>query len=207
MIVFISPSAAENNAATDWAATAAEQIIRQCPKCLSDSVIGHGRRRKQAHDEQHDWIAIRRGYCNRCQKPITFLPEFTLPYTHYSLIARSQSLELHFVEGRSLDLATPLVKDPNRVPSASTLRRWFRSLDSAERWDHLQQLQPAASPTLPPSDSKFPIRPATSFPFLQQMVSAVNDRLARGENYCYDQLVLSWPTLAHFLQFLLPLRC
>jgi hypothetical protein len=23
---------------------------------LQDSIIGHGRRRKQAHDEHHDWI-------------------------------------------------------------------------------------------------------------------------------------------------------
>jgi hypothetical protein len=26
-------------------------ILRQCPICLRDSIIGHGRRRKQAHDE------------------------------------------------------------------------------------------------------------------------------------------------------------
>jgi hypothetical protein len=211
VISFISPSAAENNPAIDWAGTAAEQINRQCPECLDDSVIGHGWRRKQAHDEQHDWIAIHRGYCGRCLKTITFLPEFSLPYTHYSLITRSQALELYFIGGRSLDLATPLVRDPNRVPAASTLRRWFRSLDSAARWDRLRQLQPEApeaSPTLPPSsDSKISIRPTTSFPFLQQMVRAVNDRLTRGENYCYDQLVLSRRTLAHFLQLLLPLRC
>jgi hypothetical protein len=36
-------------------------ILRQCPVCLCDSIIGHGRRRKQVHDEDHDWIPIRRG--------------------------------------------------------------------------------------------------------------------------------------------------
>lgn len=207
MILFISPLAAQDNADTDWAVTAAEHIIRQCPECLRDSVIGHGRRRKQAHDESHDWIAIRRGICNHCLKTITFLPEFSLPYTHYSLIARSEALQLYFVEGRSLDLAAPLVKDPDRVPAASTLRRWFRSLDSAERLESLQQLQPERSSTLAPCGSAIPIRPVTSFPFLRKMVSAVSDRLAREESFCYGQLVLSWRTLAHFLQVILPLRC
>jgi uncharacterized protein DUF6431 len=84
VIVFISPSAAENNSETDWATIRAESIPRKCPECSSDSVIGHGRRRKQAHDEDHDWIGIRRGLCTQCWKTITFLPLFSLPYTHYS---------------------------------------------------------------------------------------------------------------------------
>jgi hypothetical protein len=92
VIVFISPSAAENNSETDWATIRAESIPRKCPECSSDSVIGHGRRRKQAHDEDHDWIGIRRGLCTQCWKTITFLPLFSLPYTHYSLIARSSPL-------------------------------------------------------------------------------------------------------------------
>lgn len=49
-------------------------------------------------------------------------------------------------------------------------------------------------------------RPATSFPFLQKMVSAVVDWSARGGVFCYGPLLLSWRTLAHFLQVLLPLR-
>ena len=38
-------------------------LIRRCPACEHDSIIGHERRRKQAHDEHHDWIGIRRGRC------------------------------------------------------------------------------------------------------------------------------------------------
>jgi hypothetical protein len=186
---------------------AAEQIVRQCPTCLSNAVIGHGWRRKQAHDESHDWIAIRRGFCNHCLKTITFLPAFSLPYTHYSLIARSQALELYFVASRSLDLATPLVKDPNRVPVASTLRRWFRSLDSAERWECLQQWERERTSTSSLCDSPIVIRSAKSFPFLQKMLRVVSGRLLRTESYRYDRLVLSWRTLFHFLQILLPLRC
>jgi hypothetical protein len=182
-----------------------EPISRQCPGCLSDSVIGHGRRRKQAHDENHDWIGIRRGLCNRCQKTITFLPAFSLPYTHYSLVARSQALQRYFVEGCSLDLAAPLVKDPDRVPVASTLRRWFLSLDSADRWNRLQQFQ-LSLPSPPPSHSTFPIRSAPSFPFVQRMLNAMHEWLGRDEVLRYGQFVLSWQTCAHFLQVLLPLR-
>ena len=64
----------------------------------SDSIVGHGRRRKQAHDEHHDWIGIRRGRCIECGKTFTFLPVFSLPYTHYSLLARCQALLRRFVE-------------------------------------------------------------------------------------------------------------
>ncbi len=47
-------------------------------------MVGHGHRRKHAHDEGQDWIHIRRGLCNRCGKTFTFLPPFSLPYCHYS---------------------------------------------------------------------------------------------------------------------------
>jgi len=203
VILFVAPSAAQGKP-VDWAVSV-EPIPRQCPGCLSHSVVGHGRRRKQAHDEDHDWIGIRRRLCNRCQKTITFLPAFSLPYTHYSLIARSEALQRYFVEGCSLDLAGPLVKDPNRVPVAATLRRWFRGLDSVDRWDRLQQLQ-SSLPSPPPSHSMFTIRSAPSFPSLPRMLGAVHDWLARDEILRYGQFVLSWQTCAHFLQVLLPLR-
>jgi hypothetical protein len=53
---------------------------------LRDSIIGHGRRSKQAHDEDQDWISVRRGICRPCHKTFTFLPPFSPPYSHYSLI-------------------------------------------------------------------------------------------------------------------------
>ncbi len=205
VILFIPPSAAKNNPQTDWGALSAECIPRKCPECSSDSIIGHGRRRKQAHDEDHDWIGIRRGLRKQCWKTITFLLPFSLPYTHYSLIARSQGLQRYFVQGCSLEAAVPLVKDPSRVPDVSTLRRWFRSPNSAERLNRLQQLHldPPSTPTV--RGSTLPNRPATSFPFLRKMLTAVADWLACGGVFGYDRLVLSWRTLAHFLQVLLPL--
>src|SRR6516225_8258565 len=50
----------------------------------------------------------------------------------------------------------------NRVPVASTLRHWFRNLDSADRWDRLQQHQ-SSPPSPPPSHSAFSIRSARGF--------------------------------------------
>ena len=206
VIVFISPSAAENNSQTDWATLRTESIPRKCPQCSTDSIIGHGRRRKQAHDEDHDWIGIRRGLCTQCCKTITFLPPFSLPYTHYSLIARSQALQRYFRDGCSLELAVPLVKDPNRVPDVSTVRRWFCRLDSAERLNRLQQhLDSPSAPTT--GASMDPDPPGTSFPFLRKMMSAVVDGLGRGGVFAYDLGGLSWRTLAPFLHVLLPLRC
>jgi hypothetical protein len=110
--------------------------LRRCPVCEHDSIIGHGRRHKQAHDEYHDWIVIRRGRCPGCGKTFTFLPVFSLPYTHYSLLARCQALRRRFEDGCSWEEATPSLKDPNRLPDPSTLRRWAHGLDPG---------QPAAS--------------------------------------------------------------
>src|SRR5260370_31214433 len=100
-MLFIPLSAAQYNLETDWAEAGAELIVRRCPICVQDSIVGHGRRRKQAHDENHDWIRIRRGLCNLCGKTFTFLPRFSPPYGHYSLIARSQALRRYFVEACS----------------------------------------------------------------------------------------------------------
>jgi hypothetical protein len=105
---------------------------RRCPVCERDCIIGHGRRRKQAHDEHHDWIGIRRGLCQGCGKTFTLLPLLSLPYTHYSLLARVQALRRHFLERRSWEEATPTLKDPDRVPDPSTLRRWSSGLDHSQ---------------------------------------------------------------------------
>jgi len=117
---------------TDWAANCADAILRRCPTCERDSIIGHGRRCKQAHDEHHDWIGIRRGRCTGCGKTFTFLPLLSLPYTHYSLLTRCQALRRRFVEHCPWEQATPTLKDPNRVPDSSTLRRWSQGLDCSQ---------------------------------------------------------------------------
>ena len=162
----------------DWAEAGIEVIIRRCPVCSRDSVIGHGRRRKQAHDEHHDWITIRRGLCRPCGTTITFLPVFSLPYSHYSLIARSEALRRYFIEGCSWEAAAPLVKDPNRVADSSSLRRWFRALDSSR----------------PP------------FSFLRRTVQAIDQWIRSGQILRYSDLPSSWATVCPLLHRFWPLR-
>jgi hypothetical protein len=158
----------------DWAA-GAEAILRWCPLCLSDSIIGHGWRRKQAHDDSHDWIKYRRGHCKLGKHTLSFLPAFSLPYTHYSLVARGQTLRRRFVEHYSWESSAPTMKDPNRIPDSSTLRRWCRNLDSSP-----------------------------AFSFLRRTLQAVEQWLARGEQLAHDSLRLSWPTVFCFLQVVWP---
>jgi transposase-like protein len=169
-ILFIPLSAAQYNLEADWAEAGAEIILRRCPICSQDSIVGHGRRRKQAHDEHHDWIGIRRSVCHLCGKRFTFLPPFSPPYAHYSFIARSQALQRYFLEGRSWEATAPAVKDPDRVADPSTLRRWFHSLDSSQPpFSFLHQAMLAIGAWL--SKTKIlvircPWRGHTAFPFL-----------------------------------------
>jgi len=115
-----------------WAEDSDEIILRRCPICEQDSIVGHGRRRKQAHDEHHDWIRIRRGRCVRCGRTFTFLPVFSLPYTHYSLVARCQALWRRFTEHYSWEKALPKLQDPDLLPDPSTVRRWSSGLDPSQ---------------------------------------------------------------------------
>jgi len=175
-ILFVSVSVAPGKIATDWAEHCDEIIIRRCPFCERDSIVGHGRRRKQAHDEHHDWIWIHRGRCVRCGMTFTFLPLFSLPYTHYSLLARSQALQLRFTEHCTWEKALPRLKDPDRVPDPSTVRRWSRGLDC---------LQPALS-------------------FLNRTVARLAHWLTRGHEPVDQAGPPSWITPT--LEVLWPLR-
>jgi hypothetical protein len=118
--------------ATDWAEDCGKIILRLCPICKRESIVGHGRRRKQAHDEHHDWIGIRRGRCAGCGTTFTFLPLFSLPYTHFSLPARFQALWRRIVEHCSWEKALPKLKDPDRLPDPSTVRRWASGVDFSQ---------------------------------------------------------------------------
>jgi hypothetical protein len=65
------------------------------------------------------------------REDIHFPAAFLSPYSHYSLIAGSQALHRYFVERCGWEAAAPTLKDPQRVTDPSTLRRWFRNLDSS----------------------------------------------------------------------------
>jgi hypothetical protein len=125
-------SAGLEQLAVCWADDCDKIILRQCPMCKRHSIVGHGRRRKQAHDEHHDWIGIRRGRCSNCGTTFTFLPLFSLPYTHFSLWARCQALWRRFKEHCSWEKAVPELKDADCLPDASTVRRWSRGMDGSQ---------------------------------------------------------------------------
>lgn len=176
VILFIACSDAQNKS-QDWAEVAARQPIpRRCPSCEKLSIRGHGRRCKQAHDADHDWIGIRRGYCRPCHISFTFLPALSLPYTHYSVVSRSQTLRRHFVEDRVWEQSAPDLKS-DRCPDLRTLRRWSKTLDDSPGFPHLRRA-------------------------LQTMTQPLPDRLRRWP----DIWPLSWPTLAAAFGFYFPLR-
>jgi hypothetical protein len=116
--------------------------------------------------------------CRPCGKTITFLPTFSLPYSHYSLIARSEALRRYFIEGYSWEAAAPPVKDPNRVADSSSLRRWFRDLDSSR----------------PP------------FSFLRRTVGTVAEWIRGRQILRHSDLPLSWATAYPLLYRFWPLR-
>src|SRR5256885_12647918 len=97
--------------------------------------------------------------------------------THYSLLTRCQALPRRFVEHYSWEEATPALKDPNRTPDSSTLRRWAQHLD--------------------------PSQPALSF--LHKTLARVNHWLAPGDPADHQAGPVSW--LTPVLQILWPLQC
>jgi hypothetical protein len=112
-------------------------LPRRCPLCGNQTIIGHGQRRKQAHDQVHDVIGIRRGRCLPCRKTFTILPTWSLPYSHYSLHCRQQAAERLEQQEGGWEQSAPNVRDPDRLPDPATLRRWaVRRLISV--WSSLQ---------------------------------------------------------------------
>ena len=122
MILLISLPAADDNPALTRISL--QQMPRWCPLCQQASIIGHGQRRKAAHDEQRDWIWVRRGLCRHCRKSFTILPTWSPPFGHYSLHCRRQAWDTVCAHSIGWEQAAPHCKDPERLPDPSTLRRW-----------------------------------------------------------------------------------
>ena len=99
-------------------------LPRKCPHCGEHTIIGHGQRRKQAHDEDHDWIWVRRGLCRPCSVTFTILPSWSPPSGHYSFRCRQQAWRSSCDSRDSWEKSAPQTKDPDRLPDPATLRRW-----------------------------------------------------------------------------------
>jgi hypothetical protein len=133
VIVFI-PRSGDGCKATEAAEDDAEWLPRRCPACHRVAIIGHGRRRRPAHDGIHDWILVRRGLCKFCGGTLTVLPGWCVPGAPYSLLARQRAL-IGIGQEISLEQAAPHCRDPNRLPDGSTIRRWvWRRIESLRLW-------------------------------------------------------------------------
>jgi len=109
-------------------------LPRRCPVCRNYTIIGHGQRLRQAHDDRHERIWVRRGICHPCSRTFTILPDWLAPSAPFTLRCRQQACE-SIAAGASVDQAAPHSQDPSRSPDPSTLRRWaWRRLLSVCCW-------------------------------------------------------------------------
>ena len=63
-----------------------------CPVCAAATIIGHGKRLRQAHDDVHVGMWIRRGLCRQCNKTFTILPDWLVPFGHYGSATRHRTI-------------------------------------------------------------------------------------------------------------------
>ena len=109
-------------------------LPRSCPVCREQTIIGHGRRLRQCHDDRRERIWIRRGICHPCRKTFTVLPDGLVPSSHFSLRCRQLACE-RVAAGEPVEQAAPQCRDPSRLPDPSTLYRWaHRRLASVCGW-------------------------------------------------------------------------
>lgn len=134
MVLFVALPKKEDKTDAGVTEIPLELLPRLCPFCGERTIVGHGLRLKQAHDQRHQQIWIRRGRCRPCQKTFTVLPDWSPPSGHYSLYCRQQACELLRQAGANWERSVPDVADASRSPDPSTVRRW------AERLLHLATL-------------------------------------------------------------------
>jgi hypothetical protein len=134
VVLFVPLPDTENTSDLGVTEIPLQMLPRRCPFCGERTIIGHGRRFKQAHDQRRQQIWVRRGRCRPCQKTFTVLPDWSPPSGHYTLHCRQQAWELLRQSGSNWERSIPDVADSSRSPDASTVRSW------AERLLHLATL-------------------------------------------------------------------
>jgi len=120
VLVIALPEAKDN---IDAGVIPLDLLPRRCPVCRDHTIIGHGRRLRHAHDDRHERIWVRRGFCRPCSKTFTILPDWLVPSAPFTLRCRQQACE-SIAAGDSVEQAAPHCQDPSRSPDPSTLRRW-----------------------------------------------------------------------------------
>ena len=100
-----------------------------CPHCDSpDRLIGHGSYPRSAVDHLQKAIPIRvrRFRCATCQKTVSLLPSFCLPWRHYQTATIQAVLDWRFVAQASWKTLQKQFSSAG-LPVFSTLRAWART--------------------------------------------------------------------------------
>lgn len=118
VLVFIPWTGEECKSELEW-------LPRQCPRCERETVVGHGRRVRQAHDETHDWIVVRRARCPECKLTMTVLPGWLRPKALYTLRARWEAISNYARPETTVETCAPQTLDGQRIADGSTVRRWL----------------------------------------------------------------------------------
>jgi len=113
---------------------------KKCPHCGAvNSFIGHGSYPRLVLDRWVEYlIRIKRWLCKKCQKTVSILPSFLLPFRRYLLAVIQQVVTARFEDnaswGQIEQQGLSQAKD-DCVPCERTIRRWCESFDEqAPRW-------------------------------------------------------------------------
>ena len=87
----------------------------RCPQCQAPQPLtGHGFYRRTLVEVDFDGsIPVRRYLCGGCQRTVSLLPEFALPYLRFSVSVIALFLMARLLEGRTLVAAAVAVAQPH----------------------------------------------------------------------------------------------
>jgi len=95
----------------------AQDVLGECLYC-GEGLQGHGTRKRLTRVQGvRQWCEVRRFICSRCRKTFTLLPDYLLPFKHYTALEIEAVLR-HLFDGGKL----------SESPSGAgerTLRRWY----------------------------------------------------------------------------------
>ncbi len=98
---------------------------RVCPHCEArDRLVGHGSYLRNAVDHrQAVSIRVKRFLCGVCQKTVSVLPTFCLPWRHYQTATIQTVLDLRFSAQASWSAIRQRFL-PSDLPTQTTCREW-----------------------------------------------------------------------------------
>ncbi len=149
---------------------------KTCPHCTAPGcLVGHGSYPRHAVDHLQQTIPIRvkRFLCASCQKTISLLPSFCLPWRHYQTSTIQAVLDWHFVGQMSWSLIQRRL-GPADLPAFSTLRAWVGAYARESR-PYLQRLlQQLARWQLGPGKLEVTVEELAKYPETpRQLIAAV----------------------------------